>query len=262
MSPGASPRVGFVIGGVQKGGTTALAQFLSAHPGLVLPQGKEAHVFDAAGFDERDDVAAIDARYAPHFDTGDSDPRLHGDATPIYALHPRFVERIHRYNPGMRWILILRDPVERLLSNYHMERGWGRETRPLWQALLLERQRLAGHMDDFSVQSPLRRCSYRLRSDYARQLDLVLARFPASQVLVLRTEDLAERPAQTYAAACGFLGVPLPDPLPSFTRAFEGSYASPPRDGLRWRLLRWWLRREIRDMDRRHGLRWPHGDRA
>jgi hypothetical protein len=251
----AGPRVAFVIGGVQKAGTSALARYLAAHPGLALPVGKEAHVFDAAGFDEAWTPEAVDARYAAHFDAGDAG-RLHGDATPNYALHPRFVQRIHRYNPRMRWILILRHPVERLLSNYHMERGWGRETLPLWRALLLEKRRLAGHMDDFAEESPLRRCSYRLRSDYARQLDQVLARFPAEQVLVLRTEDLAERPAETYARTCGFLGVPVPEALPAFERVFEGSYRLPPRDGLRWRLLSWWLRRELRAMDRRYGLRW------
>ena len=34
-----APRIGFLIGGVQKGGTTALAQYLAAHPGIALPRG-------------------------------------------------------------------------------------------------------------------------------------------------------------------------------------------------------------------------------
>ena len=47
-----APRVRFVIGGVQKVGTTALATFLGAHPGVALPDGKEAHLFDAPEFDD------------------------------------------------------------------------------------------------------------------------------------------------------------------------------------------------------------------
>ena len=55
-----APRVRFVVGGVQKGGTTALASFLGRCPQVVLPAGKEAHVFDAPDFDEGWDVAAVD----------------------------------------------------------------------------------------------------------------------------------------------------------------------------------------------------------
>ena len=47
-----TPRVRFLIGGVQKAGTTALASYLATHPGLRLPAGKEAHVFDAPDFDD------------------------------------------------------------------------------------------------------------------------------------------------------------------------------------------------------------------
>ncbi len=37
------PLIRFVIGGVQKGGTSALARYLGTHPQLQLPRGKEAH---------------------------------------------------------------------------------------------------------------------------------------------------------------------------------------------------------------------------
>src|SRR5690606_6027750 len=139
-----TPRIGFVIGGMQKAGTSALTNYLAEHPALRLPTGKEAHVFDAPAFDESATAADIDAAYAPHFPPGASDA-LHGDATPIYAFHPRLVARIARYNPAMRWIVLLRHPVDRALSHFHMERGRGKEYWPLWPAMLLERWRLRGH---------------------------------------------------------------------------------------------------------------------
>ena len=63
------PRIRFLVGGVQKGGTTALARLLSQHPCIRLPDRmpddapvpdgdlgiawkKEAHVFDAPWFDD------------------------------------------------------------------------------------------------------------------------------------------------------------------------------------------------------------------
>lgn len=258
MSAAASvlPRVGFVIGGMQKSGTSALARYLGAHPRVRLPVGKEAHVFDAADFDDAMDVAGVDARYASHFPDGVDAQCLHGDATPIYTHHPRFIERIRRYNPAMRWVLLLRHPVERAVSNYQMERRWGRERLPLWLALLREDARLRGREDDFSHEAPLRRCSYRRRGDYAAQLDALYAHFPREQVLLLRSTELAEDPAACLLRVCAFLGLPPPPELPAFDPVFVGDYTALRPGGLRWRLLSWWLRRELAAQRTRHGLEW------
>ena len=99
------PRIGFLVGGVQKGGTSALAQYLRGSPGLRLPADKEAHVFDAPDFDETWSPAEIDARNADRF-PGDVPGLLLGDATPFYVFHPRCVARIAAYNPAMRWIVL------------------------------------------------------------------------------------------------------------------------------------------------------------
>lgn len=248
--PGA-PRVQFVIGGVQKGGTTAMAHCLSQHPQVLLPSGKEAHVFDAPDFDDNWDSAQIDDRHAARYaeDTAD---RLVGDATPIYCLHERFVQRIAHYNPHMRWVLLLRDPVERAISQYHMERARGDETWPLLPALLFERWRLRGHLDDFSADSPLRRHSYRLRGDYARQLDALYRHFDPAQVLLLRSDEFHQHPQAVLARVYAHLGLPGPVRLPQRTHVFAGDYVPPSRRGITWRLARWLLRRELRDFRESH----------
>jgi hypothetical protein len=154
----------------------------------------------------------------------------------------------------MRWIVLLREPAERALSQYVMERARGHETQPLWAAMLLERRRLRGHEDDFALDSPLRHHGYRLRGDYARQLDALYARFDREQVLVLQSRALDLDPGGVLNGVCAFLGVaPLPAPvLPQ--RVLEGDYSRLPRSVLRMRLLRWWLRRERRDAWQRHGI--------
>lgn len=251
------PRVGFVIGGVQKGGTTALARFLERHPGVVLPVDKEAHVFDAPAFDDRWDVAAVDRRYASRFPADARADALHGDATPLYVFHPRLVERIARYNPDMKWILILRHPVERAVSHHAMERGRGYERLPLWAAMLLEGWRLRGQRaDDLSAGSPLRRYSYRTRGDYAAQLDALYARFPPSQVLVLRNDELAAAPAEVIRRVHRFLGVPELPGDGEYGRVFEGSYRPLRRDGPGWRFMCWLMRRELADARTRYGIDW------
>lgn len=246
------PRIGFLVGGVQKAGTSALARYLAAHPRLRLPAAKEAHVFDATDFDDGWTPAQVDLRYASLFDGAPVDRALLGDATPFYLVHPRVVARIARYNPNMRWIVLLRDPAERALSHFHMERQRGTERWPLWPALLLERWRLLGHRQDLRRSSPLRRHGYRLRGDYARQLDALYAHFPPAHVLLLRSERLREQPAACVQEACAFLGVEPPAADASYPPVFIGDYPPPGR----WTrgLLRWLLRRERRDMRERYGI--------
>jgi len=245
------PLLSFVIGGAQKAGTSALARYLGAHPAIRLPHSKEAHVFDAPTFDDAATPRQIDARYATHFDTTDAMPApLYGDATPIYLFHERLVQRLARYNPALRWIILLRDPVDRALSHYHMERARGAEQWPLWPALLLERWRLRGHRDDFSERSPLRHYSYRARGDYAAQLDALYRHFPAHQVLLLHNTTLRTQPDSCLAQVCAFLGIAAADDAPDFAPVFQGDYPRPGRFGPSRLLLRWLLRKQRRRLQR------------
>lgn len=245
------PRIAFLVGGVQKGGTSALAQYLGAHPDLRLPASKEAHVFDAPDFDEAWTPAQVDARYAALFADAPADA-VHGDATPFYIVHPRVVARIARYNPAMRWLVLLRDPAERALSHYRMERERGRESWPLWPAMLLERWRLRRHADDFTRGSALRRFSYRARGDYARQLDVLYAHFPREQVLLLRSERLRAQPEACVREACAFLGVAPPPAGIDYSPVFVGNAPAPGDASLRF--LRWLMRGELRAMRARYGI--------
>jgi len=245
------PLLAFVVGGVQKGGTTALATALARHPAIAMPRDKELHAFDAPGYDERWDSAAVDARIAPAF----APPRpgvLHGDATPLSVYHPAVVRRIARYNPAMRWIVLLRDPVERAISHYRMERQRGVETRSLLRAVLAEPQRLRGSRDDFSHGAAWRWASYVDRGRYARQLDTLFAHFPRTQVLLLRSSDLLREPGAVLARTLAFLGVP-PAPI-AVERSFVGGYPAPSRLDPGRLLLRWRLRGEVRRLRQRHGV--------
>jgi hypothetical protein len=245
------PLLGFLVGGVQKGGTTALAAALARHPGIAMPRDKELHAFDAPDFDERWTAAEVDARIASRFDPGAHG--VHGDATPLCIYHPAVVGRIARYNPAMRWIVLLRDPVERAISQHHMERRRGVERRGLFAAAFAEPARLRhGRMDDFSANAPWRWASYADRGRYARQLDVLLAHFPATQVLLLRSADLIAAPADVLARALDFLG--LPAATLDAERAFVGGYRAPAPWSPGRLLLRWRLRGEIRELRERHGI--------
>jgi len=195
-------RVGFLVAGVQKGGTSALHDYLSDLPDLQLPACKEAHFFD--------EEAHVDWRapdYAPYHALFRDDGRLWGEATPIYIYWPPSLERIARYNPAMRLILIFRDPVERAWSQWKMEWARGKETEPFAWAIREGRRRMDG-------ASPFpghhRVFSYVERGFYGAQLARALELFPRDQLLLLDQDALRHDPDEVLAQVARFLGVRPP----------------------------------------------------
>jgi hypothetical protein len=207
------PLVSFLIAGVQKGGTTALYDYLADYPDIALSQPKELHFFDD---DARDWGAPDYGAYHAHFPAPDGRPC--GEATPIYLYWPQALERIAAYNPGMRLIVTLRDPIERAWSHWRMEYARGAERAPFAWCIRLGRQRLFearpwGHHREFS---------YVERGFYAEQLARLFARFGREQVLVLRAEDLRADPAASLRAVREFLGLPATLAAPAHREAHVG----------------------------------------
>ncbi|MGV8942534.1 sulfotransferase [Thermomonas sp.] len=248
------PAVQFLIGGVQKGGTSALASYLQSHPDIRLPAVKEAHVFDDPRAGDWS-AERFEAEYHQHF-AGmlGTHTAMVGDATPIYCFLPALIRRIALYNPAMRWIILLRDPIERAISHYYMERNRGQESLPLGLALLAERWRLRGREGDLSADSPLRRHSYCARGRYTRQLDALHAYFPADQILVIRSMDLLAQPAHSVNRVCTFLGVSAHTGGMRFEPVFPGHYGDRAQHPwVRW-ILRHRFRSELSLLHSRHGI--------
>jgi hypothetical protein len=211
----AETRVGFLIAGVQKCGTSALFDYLREVPALQLPPIKEAHFFD----DEAHDWGRPD--YRPYHDLFVEDGRLWGGATPIYIYWPNSIERIRAYNPAMKLILLFRDPVQRAWSQWRMEYAKGKEQSSFAWCIREGRARLADA--DPSTPGHHRVYSYVERGFYGRQLRHLWSLFPPAQTLLLRQDDLAARPAETVAGVCDYLGVELPARPPRPRRVREAA---------------------------------------
>lgn len=209
----------FVIIGAQKAGTTALSQFLAAHPELALAKGKEVHLFSQHPESLAWDVAQINQFYHPYFDEP-SPNKLCGEATPIYLYWPPIIPALKRYNSRLKVIVLLRDPVDRAISHHQMELSRGNERLPLWLALLLEPYRLwrCG-----SILNHAQRCySYAARGLYARQLSRLREHFPDEQILILENSELQKHHQETLNRVFQFLGVSPLNIAPQ--RVFEGEY--------------------------------------
>lgn len=193
-----SQRVDFIIAGVQKAGTTALFDYLSEWPELSLSHEKETHFFDD---DSRDWAAPDYADYHALFDPPDG--RLRGEATPIYLYWPNCLERIRVYHPGVKLIILLRDPVQRAWSHWRMEYARGFEPNPFAWCVRQGRMRLFGS-EPWGFH---RAFSYVERGFYGEQMERLYGLFPKDQVLALRAEQLETDPSAALESVRRFLGL-------------------------------------------------------
>jgi hypothetical protein len=227
----------FVIIGAQKAGTTALIRYLQAHPDVMTEPGVyEVHYFDtqwARGtgyYRSHFPYAARVARRA----AATGRPVLTGEKTPSYLFHPLAPERAASIIPHAKLIALLRDPVMRAASHHAMNKRDGIEPLELAEAVKAEEERVAASFERLAqgiepARNPARTFSYVRRGRYAEQLDRWLRWFPRDQLLILRSEDLAASPGETYARVLDFLG--LAAHRPEFARhnaAGRGGYSLAP----------------------------------
>ena len=198
--PVSNQRISVFIAGVQKGGTTSLFGYLSAHPALSAPSRKELHVFDdEARAWGTPNLADLDTYYDP----ADVE-RLRFEATPIYLYWPPAIARLAAYNPTSRLILVFRDPVERAWSHWCMEADLGIETLSFATAIRSGRDR----MDPADpLAYPWRVFSYIERGLYGAQMKRALRYFPKSQKLSLSSVELRNDRASALRRIAGFLEI-------------------------------------------------------
>jgi len=125
----------FIIAGGQRCGTTLLYRLLAEHPEIEMarPMRPEPKFF------LRDDAEALGLEsYAKYFSARRPGVRLLGEKSTSYIERPQAAVRIRRLLPGARVVFILRDPVDRAISNYWFSRNHGVETLDMVEAFRLE----------------------------------------------------------------------------------------------------------------------------
>jgi hypothetical protein len=210
---------GFLIVGAARCGTTSMFTALSQHPAVfnaaLLPWTKEVHYFDN-NYDRRL------AWYQSHFPLR-ARARLAARAAgvtpvafesgPYYMFHPLAAARIHRDLPGVKLLVMLRDPVERARSGHSYSVSLGYETEPFRRALELEDARLEGEAerivaDPSYASHSHRHHSYRVRGQYAEQIERLEHLFGPERIHVVDSDDFFAEPEPVYDGVLEFLGLP------------------------------------------------------
>lgn len=181
-------RPNFVIIGAQKAATTSLWRYLGQHPRVFMSPIKETNFF-VAEMEWPRGIGWYESLFAPA--AGQAATAI-GEASPNYTLYPGLAgvpERMTRVIPEARLIYLLRHPVERMVSSYLHSLTQGLERLPLERALL-------------------ERTHYADISRYAMQIERYLPYFDRSQLLIILSEDLETKPAETLDRVLQFLELP------------------------------------------------------
>jgi hypothetical protein len=182
--------------GVQKAGTSALYDWLAQHPDIYAPAGaKDFHFFASDSHYQK----GTD-HYASFYPACKGQRIiLGGGVNHIYFDHS--AKRIFEFNPKIKLIVVLRNPVSRAWSAYNYFKKLGIETLSFEEALRGETHR---EKSGFAIRADQ---TYIDHGRYSRQLKNYLSVFKREQILVLLYEELMASKQEKLNEIYNFLGL-------------------------------------------------------
>ncbi|KRZ14149.1 Heparan sulfate glucosamine 3-O-sulfotransferase 3B1 [Trichinella zimbabwensis] len=178
-----------IIIGVKKAGTRATLEYLRLHDQIKAP-GPEVHFFDR------------NYKYGLDWYREQMPPAAPEDViiekTPRYFISPEAPAKIRSMNPKMKLIVVFRDPVTRLLSEYAQIASKRPGLPSFEQMAFLDANRTRVNRSWGAVHTGL----------YEKHLRHWLKLFPKSQILFICGEQLITNPVNVTANMEQFLNLP------------------------------------------------------
>lgn len=189
----------FFVVGAQKAGTTTLHHLLSGHPEIYLPEQKETKFFAReSDWDKGQDY------YESQYFSAVSDQKAVGEIDPDYMYYEAAIGRMQQVYgslDNLKFIFVLRNPIERAFSHYLMTSRRGHEVLSFEKAISQESVRVK---DDYLSRQHF---SYVDRGFYFRQISRFLEHVSPDKVLILFTEDLNGDELGEVKRVCEFLEI-------------------------------------------------------
>lgn len=120
-------KVDFIIIGAQKSATTTLGNIFRSHPHVSFCKQKEPNYFNR----QKNWSEHLD-QYHSLFEQKEN--CIYGEGSVSYSMYPHYDvklwEVLHEYNPNMKFIYLVRKPIDRIISAYmhSFERGYQKGT--------------------------------------------------------------------------------------------------------------------------------------
>lgn len=185
-----SNKIDYLCIGVAKAGTMSIINYLNLNPDIFCKE-RETHFFD----DKNDDNIT---KYEKSFL---SNKKIKGEKSPSYCYLRYAINNIYKYNPNMKLILLLREPISRAYSQYNMElnrrKGYKKKS----------------YMDEFIKEKDIKlkdiienKDFYIVRGYYDEIIQYILSIFPKNNLYIGISEEIRENPNVEYNKIYSFLG--------------------------------------------------------
>lgn len=196
----------FLVIGAEKSGTSSLYLYLVQHPQVLQATQKEIYYF-THHFDLTLDW------YLAHFPPipKKSEGFLTGEATPHYLYNSNnAAQKIFDLFPDIKLITILRNPLERTISDYHQSVRLGQETRCLEKVISSEIEIMSKFKNPLEADQTYwsSQKGYLFRGLYIYFLEQWMALFSKEQFLIINSEEFFANPASQMKQVFDFLGLP------------------------------------------------------
>ncbi len=189
-------KVEALIIGAGRSGTTTLYEYLDSHPQVCFSSVKELHYFSF------DDLYARGEDYYHHFIKHQKpEQRIVSSSTYLLIDH-KAIPKIKAYNPDMKIIVMLRDPVARAYSGYQYALNNGYEKQTVSFAEHIDNEINVLKNGDIIEQNNL--CNL-YQSRYYEHLKEWLKYFPKENFLLLKSTDLFKNKTTVFKQLSDFL---------------------------------------------------------
>lgn len=190
----------FIGIGVSRCATTWIADMLRAHPNIFIPERKELHYFNNRSGQYGEDLRTLEQIYPT------ASKMIMGEFTPRYILHDQALQRIKKHFPDVNLLVLLRDPLERALSQYRYF---------LYELQKENKLRFDEAVDEFYEDD------YIKKSQYYRRLKAVHRMFKREQIEIIWFSAITESPKDVLLKALDHIGASpfTPDQLERKTNA-------------------------------------------
>jgi len=193
----------FLIIGAARSGSTTLVHHLSLHPKIYIPKTDVEPKFFSR---EQEYAKGTEFYLATYFPLAEGYSAV-GEKSTEYMENQSSAGRIYRFSPDMKLICILRDPLERAISNYWWSVHNGVEYRPLNEAIEEEWKKYMENPAKILHLTSSRPHAYIDRSLYYDNLKPFFDLFPGEHIKCLLFEDFVERGTDVIRDIISFLGL-------------------------------------------------------
>ena len=193
----------FFIIGAPKCGTTSLAHYLAQHPGIFIPD-LETNFF-CKDVLESSDIKNL-SNYHALFEKAGYGCSAMGEKTALYLYSKQAVPTILEYNPGAKFIVMLRNPVDMVYSwHYQMMANGYQPIKNFKKAWELQ-EKFGMGLTKYLLRNP-RLLQYGDICKTGQQINRLYSYVLKEKVCTILYDDLRNNPKEIYESVLSFLGI-------------------------------------------------------